>query len=313
MVIHRHDLDDNDGQVIPMKRELPHPQYGRKSTDNDFMLVFLNEPTTENVDLVTLNSDSSVPNIEQVVTVMGWGDTDVRDNVATQSDVLMNVQVKVMDNDECDESEGEIDGYEDNYNDKITDNMLCAKARKQDSCQGDSGGPLVIPGGGSGGDVQIGVVSWGIGCAAPDFPGVYARISRAYSWIEHEVCKGSQYASEAGFDCSNTEFNPSGPDGNDDDWNTDDWSGTDDADDTATDDTDDWIVTDDADDTATDDTDDRNGTDDSDDTATADTDDRSGTDDGDDTATDDTDDWNVTADWDDDRNGMLWDDDCSWC
>lgn len=249
MVIHRHDLDDNDGQVIPMKRELPHPQYGRKSTDNDFMLVFLNEPTTENVDLVTLNSDSSVPNIEQVVTVMGWGDTDVRDNVATQSDVLMNVQVKVMDNDECDESEGEIDGYEDNYNDKITDNMLCAKARKQDSCQGDSGGPLVIPGGGSGGDVQIGVVSWGIGCAAPDFPGVYARISRAYSWIEHEVCKGSQYASEAGFDCSNTEFNPSGPDGNDDDWTTDDRSGVDDR-----------SGTDDADDTATDDTDDRNGT-----------------------------------------------------
>jgi len=204
VVLGRHDLDDNDGEVIGMKRELPHPNYNARSTDNDFMLVFLDEAaSTNNVDLVTLNSDSSVPSVGEEVTVMGWGDTDIRDDVSELSDVLMNVKVNTISNQECDDSEGTIGGYYDDYNGQITQNMLCARANLQDSCQGDSGGPLVIKGNGSSNDIQVGVVSWGIGCASQSFPGVYARVSRAYDWIQSEVCKGSSYASEAGFDCGN--------------------------------------------------------------------------------------------------------------
>ena len=87
----------------------------------------------------------------------------------------MEVDVNVITNEECDKSDGEFGSYEG----QITSNMLCAREEGggEDSCQGDSGGPLVIKGANASEDVQVGVVSWGIGCASKDYRGVYARVS----------------------------------------------------------------------------------------------------------------------------------------
>jgi hypothetical protein len=55
-----------------------------------------------------------------------------------------------------------------------------------------TGGPLIVRDeNGPEGDVVVGIVSWGIGCGI--MPGVFARVSSGYDWIQATVCEMSNY------------------------------------------------------------------------------------------------------------------------
>jgi trypsin len=56
------------------------------------------------------------------------------------------------------------------------DSEICAESLGGDSCQGDSGGPL-FGNLADGRRVQVGIVSYGLGCAVPEFPGVYGEVN----------------------------------------------------------------------------------------------------------------------------------------
>nr|XP_022906689.1 trypsin-2-like [Onthophagus taurus] len=58
------------------------------------------------------------------------------------------------------------------FGEMITESVFCARdaEKGKDACQGDSGGPLMCKG------FQIGVVSAGIGCGIPLYPGLFTRI-----------------------------------------------------------------------------------------------------------------------------------------
>ena len=65
------------------------------------------------------------------------------------------------------------------YPDLINESMICAADEGKDACQGDSGGPLFD----EENNVLIGIVSWGMKCADPVYPGVYSRIASEVSDI----------------------------------------------------------------------------------------------------------------------------------
>lgn len=75
------------------------------------------------------------------------------------------------------------EGLAEIYDDVTIDaqTQICAGRGGTDACQGDSGGPLVLRT--VNGPVQVGVVSWGLGCGRTETPGVYMRLSAYRGWI----------------------------------------------------------------------------------------------------------------------------------
>lgn len=118
--------------------------------------------------------------------VAGWGRTQEGGKSAT---VLQELMLPVLENKVCEDKYQTIGKR---LSDKqFDDAVLCAGflAGGKDSCQGDSGGPLMQPRIQDGNPVyyQIGVVSYGIGCARADIPGVYARVQTFVDWISDQV------------------------------------------------------------------------------------------------------------------------------
>ena len=111
------------------------------------------------------------PQTGEEMTITGWGTIQYQ---GARPTTLQKANIKIVDFKTCNQR------YK-----GLTQNMICAADTGKDSCQGDSGGPLIIKGEDETTDVQVGVVSWGIGCAREEFPGVYARVESGLDFIEN--------------------------------------------------------------------------------------------------------------------------------
>jgi len=161
-----------------------HEGYDPQTGENDFLLIKL--PTSyDDTPFPILNNNANVPNAyatdrENRVVVSGWGITRNGD-LNSSSEVLQRATLRYVNNYEC----GFAYGVE-----HIKSNMMCAHSNKgRDACQGDSGGPLTMQDDNDpADDLLVGVVSWGASCGSSRYPGVYARVSSAYHWINTITC-----------------------------------------------------------------------------------------------------------------------------
>ena len=105
--------------------------------------------------------------------VSGWG--TLSSGSSTFPSQLQAVEVDITTRAACNNAYAEYCG--------ITVNMICAAVAGggKDACQGDSGGPLVV------GSSLVGIVSWGVGCAEPNYPGVYSNVAALKSFVTDET------------------------------------------------------------------------------------------------------------------------------
>ncbi|NP_032903.3 plasminogen precursor [Mus musculus] len=145
--------------------------------NRDIALLKLSRPATitDKVIPACLPSPNYMVADRTICYITGWGETQGTFGAGR----LKEAQLPVIENKVCNRVE-----Y---LNNRVKSTELCAGqlAGGVDSCQGDSGGPLVC----FEKDKYIlqGVTSWGLGCARPNKPGVYVRVSRFVDWIEREM------------------------------------------------------------------------------------------------------------------------------
>jgi secreted trypsin-like serine protease len=141
---------------------------GYNGNGRDWALIRLSSAVTT---LATLPIATNATYNTGTFTVAGWG--AAREGGGQQR-YLLKAQVPFVSDATCDNS----------YPDLIPNEEICAgfAAGGVDTCQGDSGGPMFRRDANNAW-IQVGIVSWGNGCARPNFPGVYTQVNTFASAI----------------------------------------------------------------------------------------------------------------------------------
>jgi secreted trypsin-like serine protease len=167
----RSTTQETQSQRIEIGDVIDHPGYDDNTMDNDISLLKVRNQivysnTISPVCLPFKFAQEEFAN-ENIV-ASGWGTTQEGGSV---SNTLNQVSLPVLTTEQC---RRYMPG-------QVTDNMICTYQPGKDTCQGDSGGSIDLLR--SGRYYEIGVVSWGYGCARENYPGVYAKVTKYLDWI----------------------------------------------------------------------------------------------------------------------------------
>ncbi|MFI1863400.1 S1 family peptidase [Streptomyces jumonjinensis] len=154
-------VDLQSTSAIKVRSTKIHRAPGYNGTGKDWALVKLATP----INLPTLKIAEDASYNSGDFTVAGWG--AAREG-GPQQRYMLKAQVPFVSDDSCGQS----------YPELVAGEEICAGFTQGgvDTCQGDSGGPMFRRDN-AGAYIQVGIVSWGLGCARPNYPGVYTEVS----------------------------------------------------------------------------------------------------------------------------------------
>ncbi|MFD9733831.1 S1 family peptidase [Umezawaea sp. NPDC059074] len=166
----REDKQSTAGVVASVTRIWVHPNYQGTSTGSDVAVLTLDRSISSTYLPLATPSDTSLYAAGTSTTILGWGTTS---SGGSASRYLLKATVPVTSDATCKTA----------YPQYSPTSMVCAGYPQGgvDTCQGDSGGPIVA------GGKLIGATSWGRGCAAAGYPGVYARVASYYDLLTAQI------------------------------------------------------------------------------------------------------------------------------
>ena len=166
--------DTSSGVEVKVLEAFQHEGFSLDNMLDDVALVHLAQATTmPRTQLITVAQWSAIAKTGLSATVVGWGATaEGNDMTLTPNQVA----VPLTSHSSC------VTAYTAEGM-TVGDNEICAGVASggKDSCQGDSGGPLYallnnVP-------LQVGIVSFGQGCAEAGLPGVYTKVTAYLDWL----------------------------------------------------------------------------------------------------------------------------------
>lgn len=175
-------ISANDG--TPWRETLglwPHEEYAF-GFENDIMIIKLREPVV-GIEPVQYNVDERVPSRNVELTLFGFGALSEL-NLAP-SNLLRETEVLVGSFSECNRQ------YGSRLNEDIHICALGPTNGAEDACHGDGGAPLIIKGDDTSSDLQVGIVSFGVGCGRAGSYSGYSSTAGYAQWIQDTVCRFS--------------------------------------------------------------------------------------------------------------------------